>query len=26
VYLLVFQHIPVAHTAQLIADLTGARP
>ena len=26
VYLLVFQHIPVARTAQLIADLTGARP
>ena len=25
VYLLVFQHIPVARTAQLIADLTGAR-
>jgi transposase/uncharacterized coiled-coil protein SlyX len=26
VYLLVFQHIPVARTATLIADLTGARP
>jgi len=26
VYLLVFQHIPVARTAMLIADLTGARP
>jgi transposase len=26
VYLLVFQHIPVARTAALIADLTGARP
>ena len=26
VYLLVFQHIPVARTALLIADLTGARP
>jgi transposase len=26
VYLLVFQHVPVARTAQLIADLTGARP
>ncbi len=26
VYLLVFQHLPVARTAQLIADLTGARP
>src|SRR3954452_9175923 len=26
VYLLVFQHIPVARTAQLIADVTGARP
>jgi transposase len=26
VYLLVFQHIPVSRTAQLIADLTGARP
>ena len=26
VYLLVFQHIPVARTAPLIADLTGARP
>jgi transposase len=25
-YLLVFQHIPVARTAALIADLTGARP
>ena len=25
-YLLVFQHVPVARTAQLIADLTGARP
>jgi len=26
VYLLVFQHIPVARAAMLIADLTGARP
>jgi hypothetical protein len=26
VYLLVFQHIPVARTQALIADLTGARP
>jgi transposase len=26
VYLLVFQHIPVARTAMLIADVTGARP
>jgi transposase len=26
VYLLVFQHVPVARTAQLIADLAGARP
>ncbi len=26
VYLLVFQHVPVARTAQLISDLTGARP
>jgi transposase len=26
VYLLVFQHIPVARTAALIADVTGARP
>ncbi len=26
VYLLVFQHVPVARTAQLIADLTGPRP
>jgi transposase len=26
VYLLVFQHIPVARTAQLIADVTGVRP
>ena len=26
VYLLVFQHVPVARTAQLIADLTGVRP
>lgn len=26
VYLLVFQHVPVARTAMLIADLTGARP
>ena len=26
VYLLVFQHVPVARTAQLIADLIGARP
>ena len=26
VYLLVFQHVPVARTAALIADLTGARP
>ncbi|MDQ3153318.1 MAG: IS66 family transposase [Actinomycetota bacterium] len=26
VYLLVFQHIPVARTAMLIADLTGTRP
>ena len=26
VYLLVFQHIPVARTATLIADVTGARP
>lgn len=26
VYLLVFQHVPVARTAQLIADVTGARP
>jgi transposase len=26
VYLLVFQHIPVARTQTLIADLTGARP
>ena len=26
VYLLVFQHVPVARAAQLIADLTGARP
>ena len=26
VYLLVFQHIPVARVAALIADLTGARP
>jgi transposase len=26
VHLLVFQHIPVARTAALIADLTGARP
>jgi transposase len=25
-YLLVYQHIPVARTAELIADLTGARP
>lgn len=25
-YLLVFQHIPVARAAQLIADVTGARP
>ena len=25
VYLLVFQHIPVEHTAQLIADVTGAQ-
>lgn len=25
-YLVVFQHLPVARTAQLIADLTGARP
>jgi transposase/uncharacterized coiled-coil protein SlyX len=26
VYLLVFQHVPVARTAALIADLTGAHP
>jgi transposase len=26
VYLLVFQHIPVARSAQLIADVTGTRP
>jgi transposase len=26
VYLLMFQHIPVARTQALIADLTGARP
>ena len=26
VYLLVFQHVPVARTAQLIADVTGVRP
>jgi transposase len=26
VYLLVFQHVPVARTQALIADLTGARP
>jgi transposase len=26
VYLLVFQHIPVARTAMLISDLTGSRP
>lgn len=26
VYLLVCQHVPVARTAQLIADVTGARP
>jgi len=26
VYLLVYQHVPVARTAQLIADLTGASP
>jgi transposase len=26
VYLLVFQHVPVARCAQLVADLTGARP
>ena len=26
VYLLVFQHIPVARAAMLIADMTGARP
>jgi transposase len=26
VYLLVFQHVPVARCAQLIADITGARP
>jgi transposase/uncharacterized coiled-coil protein SlyX len=26
VYLLVFQHVPVARTAQLIADLTGVAP
>lgn len=26
VYLLVSQHVPVARTAQLIADVTGARP
>ena len=26
VYLLVFQHVPVARTAALIADVTGARP
>ena len=26
VYLLVFQHVPVARAAALIADLTGARP
>lgn len=26
VYLLVFQHVPVARAAQLIADVTGARP
>jgi transposase len=26
VYLLVFQHVPVARTAMLISDLTGARP
>lgn len=26
VYLLVFQHIPVARTQALISDLTGARP
>lgn len=26
VYLLVFQHIPLARTAALIADVTGARP
>jgi transposase len=26
VYLLVFQHIPVARTTQLIADVTGVRP
>jgi transposase len=25
-YLVVFQHLPVARSAQLIADLTGARP
>ena len=25
-YLLVYQHVPVARTAELIADLTGARP
>ncbi|MBK6873569.1 MAG: transposase [Kineosporiaceae bacterium] len=26
VYLLVFQHVPVARCAQLVADVTGARP